>query len=170
MIIAALLLGFRKKGGHHWEATKRLASKADLFYSSDHVNSPLNPNDHAQRAPAIERKTIFGGVASIFAVISFVLLAIFLVLDWRGSILVTSSVLPFGHLAQITNTSGRLTVTVDAYGYGANCSCGNPITVSAAGISSANAPIVSCFDVSSSCRGKECDFLWRLVCYLIIFF
>ena len=156
LIVALLILYCRKKGGTSWEKAKRVGSRADLLFGQNHSNEPLNPqgsDSNGNHSVVVERRTIFGGVATVFSIICFVLLAVFLILDWRASILVTSSVLPFGHLSAIDATPGRVLITVDAFSYGGPCSCGDAVMVSQSGITmSSGEPTVTCVDLDYACR------------------
>ena len=135
--VAIALFGLKRKGGPGWVRAKTLVSKVDLLYSTEHVNSPLVSQDNsaAGRAPVIERLTLCGGLMTVFAIISFLVLTAFIVVDWRSSVLVTSSVVPFGHIDASPNVRGKLDVVVDVFGYGQPCGDCSTISVKSNGIS-----------------------------------
>ena len=110
-----------------------------MIFADQHANG--NPG------PIVVRKSRLGGAFSILALLSFLVLTVFLVLNWMGGGDPTYSTVPFhfGPLQGQDRTYGHLFATVDFYGFSGNCAC-NASNVEWNGLNLDGAALnVSCF-------------------------
>lgn len=120
----------------------------DIFFRSRHRNETPGLMLH--------RKSVFGGFQSLTFPAIFIILAVFVGLQWNAYPVVTSTVLPFGHLERFQRPQGGFVATGLFYGFAGQCAASSLI-VATDGFSSDVGTFVS--DVQD--LGTHCRVSWR---------
>jgi hypothetical protein len=149
-LLAVLYFGCRfGKSPAQFETWKSSIATLDFLYASSHKSGSLP-------RVVIERKTVFGAVMSLCAIVACMSLLTFLVLNWYYSPTLSSSLIPFGYVGE-PDPVARLHLQMDLWGWSGPCSLplgsGCALTFSVSGIGQTNGSqfVFACTNQTYSC-------------------